>query len=747
MLLDDIIVTGGNTKEHFERLEAVLARLEEKGLHANVRKCRFFEDKIEYCGHVIDRHGLHKMKEKTEAVVNAPAPTNVTELRSYLGLVNYYHRFLPDLATTLRPLNRLLEKECKWVWSKACEMAFRKSKELMTSDMVLTHYNPDLPLRVACDASPYGLGAVLSHDMPDGTERPIAFASRSLTKAEKNYSQINKEALGLVWSVKKFHQYVFGRKFTLVTDHQPLTSIFNPNKGIPAMTATRLQRYALFLGAHDYTIEYKNTKRHTNADGLSRLPLRVDLDEHPASDPVDLFHISQFETLPVTHDDVKRATRQDSLLSQVYELIMHGWPDRGNDLPRELHQFFSIRTELSVHQGCIMWGMRVVIPRKLQSAVLTELHSGHLGVVKMKTLSRSYVWWPGINHDIEHMAKGCDGCEQNQRMPERAPLHPWEWPSRPWQRVHIDYAGPFFGHMFLVVVDAHSKWPEVVMTKSTDSEKTIEILKCIFARNGLPELIVSDNGPQFVSAEFDSFLRQNGIRRKNSAPYHPATNGLAERFVQTLKQAMRAMKREKGALHVKLATFLLAYRNTPHCTTNETPAMLMMGRNLRTRLDLVKPSVRGTVEKNQASQSTYLGSLRQLQVGQTVAARQYNTKDEKWVRGVITAQDGPLSYQVKIRPDTTVKRHIDQIMDSLPVSESALTLQPEGILPTVGSTLTSSAPPHRSATTLEPVTLPTEATSLATVNDKLHAKQGAVLDTLPLRRSQRAHRAPDRLDL
>jgi hypothetical protein len=206
-------------------------------------KCSFLQDSVVYRGHEISKEGLQKTKDKVEAVVNTPAPRNITQLRALLGLVNYHHKFLPNLATEIRPLNELLEDR-KWVWNERCNRAFLKVKDMITSDVVMTHYDPNLPVRLACDASPYGLGSVLSHVMTDGTERPVAFASRSFTKSERNYAQIDKEALGIVWSVKKFYTYLFGRSFTLVTYHQPLTSIFSPNKGIPVTTAARLQRYA-----------------------------------------------------------------------------------------------------------------------------------------------------------------------------------------------------------------------------------------------------------------------------------------------------------------------------------------------------------------------------------------------------------------------------------------------------------------------------------------------------------------------
>ena len=191
----------------------------------------------------------------------------------------------------LRPLNELLEKDKVWQWSKSFETAFLKSKELVASDLVLTHYERSLNLKVKCDASPYELGAVLCHVILDNSENPIAFTSRSLSKAERNYSQIDKEALALVWGVKIFHQYVYGRKFTIVTDHQPLTLILSPDKGISAIAAARMQRYALYLAAHDYSIENSSTKKHCNADGLSRLPLDEKGDDESSTDSVDIFHM------------------------------------------------------------------------------------------------------------------------------------------------------------------------------------------------------------------------------------------------------------------------------------------------------------------------------------------------------------------------------------------------------------------------------------------------------------------------
>ncbi len=214
---------------------------------------------MEYLGHRIDVEGLHATDNKLAVINDAPAPRNIQKLRSFLGLLNYYGKFIPNLASILHPLNRLLCKDMPWRWTEECEKAFKCAKEKLISSEVLVHYDPSLPLRLAGDASAYGIGAVLSHRMPDGTEKLVAFASCTLTASERNYPQIEKEALSLIYGVKKFHTYLYGRSFTIVTDHKPLTAILGPKKGVPPLAAARLQRLAILLSAYSYEIEFKVT--------------------------------------------------------------------------------------------------------------------------------------------------------------------------------------------------------------------------------------------------------------------------------------------------------------------------------------------------------------------------------------------------------------------------------------------------------------------------------------------------------
>ena len=220
--LDDILLTGATVEEHLQLLEEVLRRLEEAGLRLKKSKCAFMLSSVEYLGYIISADGIQPSPEKVRALMDAPRPQNTSQLRSFLGLLNFYNKFLPQSSTWLAPLHQLLKKNARWSWGRAQDRAFKKAKEALTSSHVLAHYNQDLPLILECDASPYGVGAVLSHEMEDGSTKPIAFASRSLTPAEKRYAHLDKEALGIIFGVKRFHLYLAGRKFSIASDHRPL---------------------------------------------------------------------------------------------------------------------------------------------------------------------------------------------------------------------------------------------------------------------------------------------------------------------------------------------------------------------------------------------------------------------------------------------------------------------------------------------------------------------------------------------
>ena len=215
-------------------------RLCDKGLCLKKSKCHCMQSSVEYLGHILD--GIHTTPSKQRTISEARAPSNITELHSFLGVVNYYAHFLPNVSIVLHPLNCLLRKSAGWLWTRNCQEAFEPIKEMLSSDLILAHYVPTLPLNLVVHLCIWCWGSDLEH-----SERPIAFASRTLTPTEQKYAQVEKEALALVFGVKRFHQYLYGRHFTLITDHKPLTNIFGPHKAIPTLAAARLQRWPITL--------------------------------------------------------------------------------------------------------------------------------------------------------------------------------------------------------------------------------------------------------------------------------------------------------------------------------------------------------------------------------------------------------------------------------------------------------------------------------------------------------------------
>lgn len=644
---DDIIIQGSTYIDLLLHIRSVLQRLKVNNLHLNKSKCQFIQDSVKYLGHEISKQGLSPMTERVEAILQCPRPTDVSSVRTFLGLVNYYQKFLPNLASKLNPINALLRKGAKFEWSSKCKEIFTKVKGEITSPIVLMPFNNSLPLVLATDASPTGLGAVISHITHDGVERPIAFASRSLTNSEKNYSQIDKEATAIYWGLRKFFQYCYGRRIILETDHKPLTSILHPNKDLPATSAIRLLHYANYMSGFNYEIRYRNTKQHANADFLSRFPLKT-TETLISQDNATVFQLSQIETLPVTLKEIQTELLKDKEYCELYNKLQSG----SASLKCVDAEKYSIQDK------CIFRGIRVYIPKTLRSRILEELHIAHMGIVKMKAIARSYVWWKGIDQDIELLAKNCLGCSSIKNSPAKAPVHPWEYPKTPMQRVHIDYAGPFYSKYFLIIVDAYTKWVEVFPTNSITSKTTIDYLRETFSRFGLPITLVSDNGPQFRSEEFLMFTKTNGIHHKFSAPYHPATNGQVERYVQTIKQGLRATLNEPGDLKLKLQRLLMQYRKTPHSVTGVSPAELLLKSQFRSRIDLVKRDLHADREKNNTSANL---PIRKFCVGDKVQIRIYNNPQYKWVYGVVNDVKGLLHYEILVDGLKHI-RHVNQIL-------------------------------------------------------------------------------------
>lgn len=669
--MDDIFIYGNTKETHDKALIKLMSAIKDFGLRIKLPKCKFALTEINYLGCIINKHGIKPDPIRVETITKMPEPTNLTELRSFLGVVNFYNKFINGLHNLRAPLDNLLKKESTWIWCSSCQQAFNQLKKALSSELLLTHYNPNLEIIISSDASNKGIGACIQHKMSDNSIRPIAYASRSYQPAEKNYSQIEKEALAIIFAVKKFHKFIFGRKFTMQTDHKPLLTIFGGKKGIPIYTANRLQRWAIILLAYNFNIQYINTESFAYADFLSRL-----ITQHSKDDDETVIASVQLENdilqiintnlqrFPVNYNQLIGVYTKDSSMQQLMNLISTNWKSFTSD-DRELKQFFNRRESLTISNNIVLFNDRVVIPTELRGKLLEQLHVGHPGIVRMKNLARSFIYWPNIDRDIENHIRSCSNCALSGKTPVKTLLHSWPSTSQPWERIHIDYAGPFKNSNFLIVVDAHSKWPEVVRTTTTTSAKTINILSSLFARFGTPLQIVSDNGSQFTSEQFQTFCNINGIEHLRTSPFHPQSNGQAERFVDTFKRSINKLQ-DEGNLDENLETFLKTYRTTPNdnCPSRKSPAEIMFGRKTRTVFDLLKPIDKSTAKRNIKMEEQFNkkhgAKLRNFDIDELVFVQIHKNNNWHWEEGVIKRKVGAVNYIVSIS-HRDIQAHANQL--------------------------------------------------------------------------------------
>lgn len=593
--LDDIIVGGISVEECKENLFLVLKRLNDHNVQINLEKSKMLETCVKYLGHTLKSNTISPNPDKIKALVDAPAPKDVPQLQSYLGLLNYYGKFIPNLSGELADLYSLLRKDVTFEWNEKQRLCFENSKLLIQKHNVLELYDPSKPLVVACDASPYGVGAILSQ-VTNGVEKPVLMGSSTLSPAERNFSQLHREALAIIFGIKLFHKYIYGHEFTICTDHQALREIFSPKKGTPSVAAARLQRWAVILSMYNYKIEYRKGHDMRNADALSRLPLS-------SSTNVDSGRINSLnlndESCPIDVKKIQEHMKQDKVLSTVYDFIIKGWP---NKIPLDLQPYYSKRNSLCTEDGCLYYMNRIVIPLSLQKDILKTLHDNHLGIVRMKMVARSYVWWYKIDQSIEEYVKGCLICQQTQNVPKEFCKTSWRESTYPFERVHVDFFY-FEKYIFFLVVDTYSKHVDIMLVNSTSAAAVIEKLKKSFSIYGLFSEIVADNGPPYNSFEYRNFLKMNGVICTNSPPYHSQSNGSAERYVEEVKFRFHKFLLESKQMPIndKVIQFLIVHRNTPSTVTLKTPSEMIFAFKPKILLDLVniKKKVSFDESKNQ----------------------------------------------------------------------------------------------------------------------------------------------------
>ena len=715
---DDIIVFGKTEKEHDDELAKVLDIISKSGLKLNKQKCKFKQTKLSFLGHMISESGVSPDSDKVQAIMELPQPT-ATTIRSVIGMINFLGRYVPNLQTIMKPMNDLLREDTQFKWGHTQEKSSTQVKDILMTDPHLAYYDPKKETIVTADASSYGVGGAILQK--DGDKLlPVAFRSRTLTDTEKGYAQIEKECLAATYACEKFSKFLIGlHHFTLRTDHKPLVPLLS-TKDI-YKTPTRVQRFLLRLMPYAFTPVHVPGKHMKIADALSRSPLptdetKIDILDELIDDCEAMVKSLNWPASTSRMELIRRESEKDAQISDAMYYTLHGWPKYVKQLPEDLRNF--PQAHLTVADGLLLYDDRLVIPESLRQDILGRLHDGHMGISKCRERARMCVWWPDISRDISEFVSECSHCQKYRPAQRSEPLLPSAPPNGPWKCIAADLLN-FNGQDYLSVMDYYSKYIEIAHLTNKTSSMVISRLKSIIARWGIPETIVTDNGPEFRSDIFRKFSQEYDFHHVTSSPHFPQANGQAESGVKIAKSVLR---QDDPALA------LLSYRSTPVSSTGYTPAQLLMGRNIRSTVPLhprkLEPEwpEKGQVQKQLINhkavmkrnydQHNSVRTLPKLENGQKVLIR--TPEDKHWEdHGEVKASHSQRSYLVQT--DHGVLRRNRRHLMLLPQADK---------------------PPEP-----KPVSLPSTSTTQMPENPTLPKPS----PNLPSRRSSRITSAPKRL--
>ena len=531
------------------------------------------------------------------------------------------------MSTASQPLRQLEKREGEWHWQRPQSKAFNEIEELLTKAPVLRYFDVTKNITMLCDASQSGIGATL---LQEG--QPVHYANRALTTTEQNYAQIEKEFLAVVFSCEHFEHYIYGKHVTVETDHKPLIAIQKK----PINTASkRLQRMMLRLQRFDLNLTYKSGKEMCIADALSRaLPKqsKISSTSHFCN---DLETVNFVEDLPISDSTLAKfqvETAKDESLQVLSQVIRAGWPTKTSMVPTSAQPFFKYRDEMTLQNGLIFKGTKIVVPESLHRCMLEETHKSHQGLQACLRRAREVFFWPRMSAQLKDLIDKCSICQSVKPEQASEPLQPHPVPDRPWQRVATDLF-TFENRNYLVLVDYYSNFIELDYLADTSSQTVIHKLKMHFARHGVPDYVVSDNGPQYTSSEFRRFATTWKFKHVTSSPHYPQANGMAESAVKTCKAIM------KKAL---LSGIL--------------PCQRLFGRRTKTLLpfseSLLKTdqTVSNLLKKDRVKQAKHFDQhtkqLSEFRSGDMV--RMKLPGKTQWSQAVVSSKIAPRSYKVEV---------------------------------------------------------------------------------------------------
>ena len=645
--LDDIIVTGSTFSAHLDNLSQVFHRIREAGLKLQPSKCALCKPEVSFLGHIVSPKGITTDPSKTDKVASWPTPTSKRDVQQFLGLANYYRRFIKDFASIASPLHRLTEKTASFKWTTECEAAFSDLKDKLTTAPVLEHPHYDKEFILDTDASATGIGAVLSQVQDDGREHVIAYASRTLSKPERRYCVTRRELLAVVTFVHHFRPYLVGRKFSLRTDHSSITWLrnFKQPEGQLARWITKLQEY-------DFSTSHRPGKQHGNADALSRRPCpqcgRSDHpfpqlpDSHPSTPLLGQEQSAPLQVASTTPSNspptvISRETQlKDSSIGVILIAVEsgHKFPEQVlkglSPESRSLHQQWDslqvkhgkLWRKFFLYDGTVSC-LQLVVPHSLHNQVLRELHDspvgGHLGQDKVIGKLRQRFYWPGSITDAKQWCNTCPSCAARKTHPPRqqAPLNTITT-GTPMQTVAVDILGPLpqtsSGNRYiLVAMDYFTHWAEAYAIQNQEATTVADkLVSNFFLRFSPPERLHSDQGRQFESSLLHEVCRSLGIHKTRTTAYHPQGDGLVERFNRTLLNMLATTVEDHPATwETLLPKLCMAYNTSIQASTGYTPFYLMFGREARLPVDLMfGPSPTDTTSPNEYTAQLQL-SLRE----------------------------------------------------------------------------------------------------------------------------------------
>ena len=653
---DDIVVHGAG-KEHDSRLVALLERLAEYNITLRREKCKFGAPEVKWFGHIYSKQGMAVDPERKQVIRDWKRPADKKEVKSFLQTVAFCRVFMRPAqgrtyADVTAPLRQITAKHAKFRWTEQCEESFKELKQLLVSDKVMANYDPARNTRVYCDDGPLGLGATVAQEYRvEGVDhpvwRPVTYTGRAKTEAELHYGKVDGESLGVLTGILSNKMYLYGTKFTVVVDHLPLVPMYKSHsKALPA----RVAKHKSKLRAFDFDVVYEagittpsdygsrhppTTKQYTAEE---REELGVETEEEDAEVVIArLDSMTDAVTMPILLKYTEKEYRV--LLQDVQQGKM-------SEATTKLTGIKECFAELSVNQGIILRGERLLIPTKLRPDVLDAAHEGCPGGDSMLRQLRMDVWWPGMHQDVKKFTSSCWACASATPTTSTPPMAIRSTPERVWSEVQVDFKGPVGGrYYFHVVIDQLSRWPEVEIVSSTSFDKLKPALERSWALLGIPDRVTHDNGPPYNSHKWREYAREKGFELNPCTPEHPRANGIVERFMGVLVKTVHAAIAAGKDVPTEIQRRLLNYRNTPHPSTGKTPSEMIMLRRTKTKI----PSLRKVTEPDIHREA-------KQRDGETRAARKHVFDKKHRVREqIIQPGDQVLIKQQK----TTVKPPFD----------------------------------------------------------------------------------------